>query len=299
MVSPDRVAMSPCPNNNQRMPMEERKVFRTQNSLDEGVVSAFPLDEEKESQGRVQSVEFEELGYLYDLQKIYPREPLSCDDEEEEKHETGNSQSNYQMSSIIYKGPISKFINKHHNLVKRYLVLNMFGLFVYKDEQAFLSFPQKPAVVIPMAEISCINQREFLAQSMFKNQDSSMLPVDEMIHVMEVTLKHRYHKVQAAIRNFHYPQQDVTKQPGQRRDFVEPKQKHDHMDDQGFVFVDTSREIIKELIKRSLEVLTAQKNLDLMPETVLPTKSVEYCTQERSGASPETLTVNGFKEYEK
>ena len=27
-------------------------------------------------------------------------------------------------NSIILEGPISKFINKHHNLVKRYLVLN-------------------------------------------------------------------------------------------------------------------------------------------------------------------------------
>lgn len=39
------------------------------------------------------------------------------------------------------EGSISKYLHKHHNLVKRYLVLNEFGFFVYKDEQAFRSFP--------------------------------------------------------------------------------------------------------------------------------------------------------------
>jgi len=41
----------------------------------------------------------------------------------------------------IMEGSISKFLNKHNNLVKRYLVLNQYGFFVYKDEQAFKNSP--------------------------------------------------------------------------------------------------------------------------------------------------------------
>lgn len=66
-------------------------------------------------------------------------------------------------NTIIMEGPISKFMNKHSNLVKRYLVLNSLGLFVYKDDIGFRSFPHKPAVVIPLNQIASINQREFAA----------------------------------------------------------------------------------------------------------------------------------------
>jgi len=90
---------------------------------------------------------------------------------------------------VIMEGPISKFMNKHHNLVKRYLVLNQFGLFVYKDDIAFKSFPLKPAVVIPMGEIASINQREFSAQQMLKSQNATAFRGNEVVYVMEVALK--------------------------------------------------------------------------------------------------------------
>lgn len=61
------------------------------------------------------------------------------------------------MNRVIYESPISKFLNKHHNLVKRYLVLNGHGLFVYKDDLAFQSFPNRPSVVIPLNEILSVN----------------------------------------------------------------------------------------------------------------------------------------------
>lgn len=67
------------------------------------------------------------------------------------------------MNSIILEGPISKFVNKHHTLVKRYLVLNSHGLFVYKDDLAFKNFPAKPVVVIPLGEIASVAQREYPA----------------------------------------------------------------------------------------------------------------------------------------
>ena len=76
---------------------------------------------------------------------------------------------------IILEGPIGKFINKNHNLVKRYLVLNQCGFFIYKDDVVVQSSYQKPLVAIPWAEISKINQREFSAQQMLKRQTSGPL----------------------------------------------------------------------------------------------------------------------------
>ena len=70
---------------------------------------------------------------------------------------------------VLHEGFLNKLINKHHNLVKRYLVLNSYGLFVYKDELAFRSFPMKPSVVIPMGEIANIAQREFSTSAMLKS----------------------------------------------------------------------------------------------------------------------------------
>ena len=66
-----------------------------------------------------------------------------------------------KYKQTILEGPISKFQNKHLNLVKRYLVLNSYGLFVYKDDLAFRTFPHKPAVVIPVDEIAEVSQRKF------------------------------------------------------------------------------------------------------------------------------------------
>ncbi len=57
------------------------------------------------------------------------------------------------LNKVILEGPISKFVNRHHNLVKRYIVLNRHGLFVYSDDVAFKNFPAKPKVVIPLDEI--------------------------------------------------------------------------------------------------------------------------------------------------
>ena len=67
------------------------------------------------------------------------------------------------LNAIILEGPISKFVNKHHNLVKRYIVLNRHGLFVYKDDLAFKNFPSKPAVVVPLNEIAAVAQRDYPA----------------------------------------------------------------------------------------------------------------------------------------
>jgi len=103
---------------------------------------------------------------------MYPRFTDSDDEVTNNKKskivKSRSGESNVECS-IIHEGALSKLINKHHNLVKRYLVLNPNGLFVYKDDIAFRSFPQKPTVVIPMGEISNIAQREFSTSTMLKS----------------------------------------------------------------------------------------------------------------------------------
>ncbi len=82
---------------------------------------------------------------------------------EKKMHKVMNSKSDESLNSIILEGPISKFVNKHHTLVKRYCVLNSHALFVYKDDLAFKNFPAKPVVVIPLGEIASVAQREYPA----------------------------------------------------------------------------------------------------------------------------------------
>ena len=115
--------------------------------------------------------------YKYNLHEIIPNlncEPYNSDDEITNKKNNSflaNPQINKNKQTIL-EGPISKFLNKHHNLVKRYLVLNSYGFFVYKDELAFRTSPTKPNVIIPCEEIADISQREFSSQQMLKQQNN-------------------------------------------------------------------------------------------------------------------------------
>jgi len=114
--------------------------------------------------------------FKYDLNVMLPHFPESDTKEEEmaklkvyakminkQKNKKGETLDAHEDNTIIMEGPISKFIQKHHNIVRRYLVLNKHAIFVYKDEYAFKSFPNKPLVLIPLNEIAGVNQREFAA----------------------------------------------------------------------------------------------------------------------------------------
>ena len=113
-------------------------------------------------------------------------------------------------SKVVYEGPISKFLNKNNTLVKRYLVLNSHGLFIYKDDIAFKSFPQKPAVVIPMDEIKSVQQREFSAHQILRNTHRPIFRDNENVFVMEIDLKRVYNKIIPTIKNFNYAQSDAA-----------------------------------------------------------------------------------------
>ena len=101
------------------------------------------------------------------------------------------------------EGPISKFAQKHSSIVKRYLVLNKHAIFVYKDDLAFKSFPNRPAVLIPINEIVSINQRSYSADQLLRNlRNSTQFRGGEMAHVMEIALKQPYSKIVNQIANY-------------------------------------------------------------------------------------------------
>ena len=133
--------------------------------------------------------------YSYNLHTIYPRilNGSASDDEISKKNQfklnIKEEEQDIQQCTVIHEGNLNKLINKHHNLVKRYLVLNSYALFVYKDEGAFRSSPMKPSVVIPMGEVSNIAQREFSTQAMLKSQNASSLKGQEIVYVLEIQLK--------------------------------------------------------------------------------------------------------------
>jgi len=84
-------------------------------------------------------------------------------------------------NGIILEGPISIFLNKHRNVAKRYLVLNRHAFFVYSDEIAWKSTPDRPLVFVPLCEVANVDQREFAAHK--------MLHSGKMAHAMEIALK--------------------------------------------------------------------------------------------------------------
>ena len=105
-------------------------------------------------------------------------------------------------NAIILEGPISKFVNRHHNLVKRYIVLNSSCLFVYKDDLAFKRDPSKPHVVMPLRELAGVAQREYPAQQMLKSQNVTSLHANDIVYVMEIAFKQSYHQIISSIDNY-------------------------------------------------------------------------------------------------
>lgn len=91
----------------------------------------------------------------YKLSDILPYIPRDNGNEENDGNQQDQaSRAALQESNrIILDGPISKFDVTHRSLVKRYLVLTSFGIFVYEDEQAFQNLQDTPLAIIPLTEI--------------------------------------------------------------------------------------------------------------------------------------------------
>lgn len=57
---------------------------------------------------------------------------------------------------LLLEGELSKYMERHKTLLKRYLVLNNNALLIYKDNLAYQSFPYKPTIVLPMQAVTNI-----------------------------------------------------------------------------------------------------------------------------------------------
>lgn len=175
------------------------------------------------------------------------------------------------VNSIILEGPISKFVNRHHNLVKRYIVLNSTCLFVYKDDLAFKRDPSKPQKVMPLREIAGVAQREYPAQQMLKSQNVTSLSANDTVYVMEIALTQGYQNIMSSIDNFQNVSVDGSK-GGQKKLVQQPQQKTDfqHADDVGFVFVDIQMKIIQKWVKKVQAALDAILSEGQAPSGLVP-----------------------------
>lgn len=68
-------------------------------------------------------------------------------------------------------------------------------------------------MVVPLEEIAKVNQREFSAQQMLRSQNSTALKGNEIVYVMEISLKQSYQKIYKLIDNFNYVNIPELKQP--------------------------------------------------------------------------------------
>ena len=68
-------------------------------------------------------------------------------------------------------------------------------------------------MVVPLEEIAKVNQREFSAQQMLRSQNSTALKGNEIVYVMEISLKQSYQKIYKLIENFNYVNIPELKQP--------------------------------------------------------------------------------------
>lgn len=136
------------------------------------------------------------MSFKYDLKLIVPvgSDPSISDDEVASKKVKKSLSSNHNDTarSVVIEGYISKFLHKHNNIARRYIVMNSHAIFVYKDDTAYKSSPKRPSEFIPFGEIASINQREFDTRFLLKNPGSSSLRENETVFGLEIALKRSY-----------------------------------------------------------------------------------------------------------
>ena len=62
----------------------------------------------------------------------------------------------HEERGILYEGSVCSLLEKSRKLYHRYLVLNSHAVFIYKDDLAFESFPEKPLIVLPLHEVAAV-----------------------------------------------------------------------------------------------------------------------------------------------
>ena len=92
---------------------------------------------------------------------------------------------------------------------------------------------------------------------MLRSHNATQLRGNEVVYVMEISLKQSYHKIQQLISNFSYASGSDFKQPIQKKLNQNKMNKYasDDPQDLGFVFVDVHRKVIYKWVKRCQVVL--------------------------------------------
>ena len=102
------------------------------------------------------------------------------------------------------QGVLLKYMDHNSSLITRYVVLNNYAVFIYKDELAFQSFPGKPSVVIPVADIATVEVHNFNAQEILRNSSHKQFQGKENIYVLDIAFSKSYNKIVENIKNFHF-----------------------------------------------------------------------------------------------
>ena len=89
-------------------------------------------------------------------------------------------------------------MSRHQILLKRYAVLNNRAFLIYKDDIAFRAYPQKPTVVIPLAEIVTIALRP---EPMAIRATAGSRQYENM-YIIEMNLQASYSTISQSILNF-------------------------------------------------------------------------------------------------
>ena len=109
-----------------------------------------------------------------------------------------------KRTAIIYQSLLDKVLSSNRRLAQRYLVLNSYALFVYKDDFAFNSFPHKPMLVIPLSQILQIKQGQLPKHSVAPVcVKPSSRGEKSNIHSIEIVLRGNLTEVQSLIQNYY------------------------------------------------------------------------------------------------
>ena len=86
-----------------------------------------------------------------------------------------------KSKAVIHQGEISKFMDHHKVMLKRFMILDARALLVYKDNISFHSHPAKPWMVIPLSEIDGVKVYQVKDMPHFEKMDEDQEKIKAMV----------------------------------------------------------------------------------------------------------------------
>ena len=91
-----------------------------------------------------------------------------------------------EFRRIVMQGELMKYMDLTSNIQSRYIVLNKYALFTYKDELSFQSFPSKPQLVVPLQYIGSILTHKFKKSEICKGSSMSHIKDSDPVYVLDI-----------------------------------------------------------------------------------------------------------------